>query len=344
MHHLIVETAPYAEVWNRAAAPHPVTYGLIEEVTAGDPSFLHGDILTEYDGLRLAAFAVAKRLRKDYLGCGRFRDDGYIPLLAVDPDYQGRGLGSRLLERAETFLRGEGATRVVLGGSFHHALAGIPDSLPWAREFFGRRGYEVGSKRVWDVQRDVRHLDVPSRVGEDLAAAGVEGRIVVTRFGTSADPEATAALLEFLHAEFPGRWCRDIAHSFCRPESAAHVMTLWQSGGGCGSGGGGRGSAIGVGGTGGGRVVGFAQIHLPETPGTLRWEGFDPDAAAIGPVGVAKDMQGRGLGLAVVALAADFLKRRGARRVVIDWTDLVDFYGRLGFEPWLSYVLAHKTL
>jgi hypothetical protein len=45
-----------------------------------------------------------------------------------------------------------------------------------------------------------------------------------------------------------------------------------------------------------------------------------------------------------VALAADQLRRVGARRGVIDWTDLLDFYGRLGFEPWLSYVPAHKTL
>ncbi len=322
MHHLIVEIAPLAEVWNRAAAPHPITYGLIREVTEADPSVRQGDVLAEFDGLRLVAFAVVKQVRKDYLGCERFRDVGYISLLAVDPDYQGRGIGSRLLARAEAHLRQSGATRIVLGGSFHHAVPGLPDSLPAAREFFARRGYELGAKRVWDVQRDVRQFEVPGRVGQDLAAAGVEGRVVATRFANSADPEATASLLEFLHAEFPGRWCRDVAHAFSRLDAPAHVMTFFQ----------------------GRQAVGFAQVHVPGTPGCLRWDGFDPDAAAIGPVGVARSLQGKGLGLAVVALAADFLKRKGARRVVIDWTDLVDFYGKLGFEPWLSYVLAHKTL
>lgn len=328
MHHRIVETPPLVEVWNRAAASHPVTCGLLEEITAADPSFREEDVLAEYDGGRLAAFAIAKRLRSEEPGCERFREIGYIPLLAVDPDYQGRGLGSRLLKRAEEYLRAEGATRVELGGSFHHALPGIPDSLPEALSFFARRGYEIGGKRVWDVQRDVRHFEVPDRVVRDLAAAGVTGQVVRSRFGTSEDPGATAALLEFLHAEFRGRWLRDVGHAFCRPESEAHVMTLVARGSG------GRSD----------RIVAFAQIHLPDTPGTRRWEGFDPDVAAIGPVGVAKSMRGKGLGMAVVALAAAFLEREGARRVVIDWTDLVDFYGRLGFEPWLGYVLAHKRL
>jgi len=263
-------------------------------------------------------------LRRSYLGCERFAQVGYISLLAVDPGYRGQGIGSRLLRRAEDHLAVDGARSIALGGSFHHAVAGVPEALPLARAFFERRGYQIDPRTVWDVQRDVRHFSIPERVGEDLVKSGISGRVVAAHYGVSAEPEATASLLEFLHAEFPGRWFRDVAHAFGRLDGTAQVMTLFD--------------------VGGSRAVGFTQIHPPGSPGALRWQAFDPDVAAIGPVGVARELKGKGLGLAVVALAADHLKRLGARRVVIDWTDLLDFYGKLGFEPWLSYVLARKTL
>jgi len=320
--HSTVGTGPLARLWNRAAAAHPLTHDLVSEVTRRDLSFREEDLLLAYEGGDLAGFAVAKRLRRPALGCERYRDVGYISLLAVAPGFQRRGIGRRLVARAEDYLRADGAARIVVGGSFHHALAGIPRGLPGAAEFFAGCGYDLDPRTVWDVARDVRHFEVPPRVGEDLAAARVEGRIVGTRWGSSFEPEDTAALLEFLAAEFPGRWFRDVGAALGRPDALALVVTLFS----------------------GLRAVAFAQIHLPGSPGSLRWQGFDPDVAAIGPVGVAKDWQGRGLGLAVVALAADHLKRTGARRVVIDWTDLVDFYGRLGFEPWLSYDLASRTL
>ncbi len=320
--HLTVDAGAIARLWNRAADAHPIHHDLIAEITSVDPSFHNGDVLAEFENEQLVGFAIAKRLRRMALGCERFGDIGYVPLLAVDPAYQRRGIGRRLLARAEAYLRVDGAARVVAGGSFHHAVAAVPQALGGAPEFFASCGYEIGDRTVWDLARDVRRFDVPARVGDDLAAARVEGRLVGTRWGSSLEPEDTAALLEFLAGEFPGRWYRDVGFAMSRTDTTALVVTLFS----------------------GLRAVGFAQVHLPGTPGTLRWQGFDPEIAAIGPVGVSRDLQGRGLGLAVVALAADHLRRVGARRVVIDWTDLLDFYGRLGFEPWLSYVPASKTL
>jgi GNAT superfamily N-acetyltransferase len=318
---LTVSTADLAAVWNRSAQAHPLTHELIDEMTACDPSFEPGDVLCEFQADRLAGFALAKRFRRPFLGCEKFQGTGWLALLAVHPDFQRRGLGRKLVGRAEAYLKVQGADRVVLGGSFHHALAGVPERSP-ARALFAACGYDVGPKVVWDVQRDVRSFAMPDRVGEDLAAAEVSGRMVVSRYGMSVDPEATAALFEFLHAEFPGRWTRDVAFALSRADSAGHVATLED----------------------GDRVVAFAQVHTSGSPGALRWHGFDPDVAAIGPVGVAERYKGKGLGLAIVALATEHLKRMGARRVVIDWTDLLEFYGRLGYEPWLSYHPGQKTL
>jgi predicted N-acetyltransferase YhbS len=92
-----------------------------------------------------------------------------------------------------------------------------------------------------------------------------------------------------------------------------------------------------------GAPQGFAQLHLPLSPGALRWAGFAPEVAALGPIGVGKAIRGRGLGLALLVRGLEFLRAAGAHETVIDWTDLLDFYGRCGFAPWRRYTLACRT-
>lgn len=57
----------------------------------------------------------------------------------------------------------------------------------------------------------------------------------------------------------------------------------------------------------------------------------------IGPLGIARSARSRGLGLALVAAGVDALRARGVERCLIDWTDLAEFYGRLGFRVAESY-------
>jgi GNAT superfamily N-acetyltransferase len=93
-----------------------------------------------------------------------------------------------------------------------------------------------------------------------------------------------------------------------------------------------------------GDVVGFALIHPPGSEGTWRWAGAAPGIAALGPIGLADSQRSRGLGMALLVRSLETFQAAGADETVIDWTDLLDFYGRCGFEPWLSYRLADKRL
>ncbi len=36
------------------------------------------------------------------------------------------------------------------------------------------------------------------------------------------------------------------------------------------------------------------------------------------------------------------MKNRGVQEMAIDWTDLVEFYEKLGFEVWKQYLQAEK--
>jgi N-acetylglutamate synthase len=65
--------------------------------------------------------------------CGHDGRRGHIYHLAVDPDYQGRGLGKRLLDECLEGLRRVGLERAIIM---------VANDNPRGREFWKRRGWE----------------------------------------------------------------------------------------------------------------------------------------------------------------------------------------------------------
>lgn len=303
------EMAPaLIQLWRDAAGDkHPLPAAMWEELTLCDPSFRPDDLLVAVEAGLPIGFALTKRFREPALGLEKMGDRGWIALMAVSPRHQRQGVGTALLAAAEAHLKADGAKTVSLGESFHHALPGIPDALPDALAFFTARGYQVFNE-VWDVRGDVAAAVAPQ------LPEGVTARPVAAREG--------GQLLHFLEQTFPGRWARDMAHLWLSGEPLPHVMGLFD----------------------GADLVGFAQLHPPGSRGALRWAGFDRGVAGLGPIGVSEAVRGRGLGLALLQAGLARLRELGAGPTVIDWTTLLDFYGRAGFRPWLHYRQARKEL
>lgn len=301
-------------VWHSASGErYPIMPALWEANTLGDPSFACEDMLVAVQDGRIAGFALPKRLRREAVTCERFRSVGYLALMAVLPCFQRQGIGTGLLAAAEARLKAEGAEKVVLGGSFHHFLPGVPN---WAESlaFFAARGYALG-KEVCDVRRDLGTGDPLPDVSGTLAA-----RPDVTVRPYRADE--VDSLMTFLRATFPGRWPRDVEHFLEHGGAVGQIMGLFVAG----------------------VPQGFAHLHPPGSPGALRWAGFDPQVSALGPIGVGKAVQGHGLGLALLVAGLAQLAAAGARATVIDWTDLLAFYGKCGFTPFRCYTLGEKGL
>ncbi|MDG0808650.1 GNAT family N-acetyltransferase [Cohnella rhizosphaerae] len=64
----------------------------------------------------------------------------------------------------------------------------------------------------------------------------------------------------------------------------------------------------------------------------------------IGPLGIDEACRGHRYGISIVQAAIHFLTARGVRRIVIDTTPYVDFYGKLGYEVWKTYAKYDKML
>ncbi|MCX7840762.1 MAG: GNAT family N-acetyltransferase, partial [Anaerolineae bacterium] len=64
----------------------------------------------------------------------------------------------------------------------------------------------------------------------------------------------------------------------------------------------------------------------------------------LGSIGVSRDARGKGYGSALLDAGLRYLRARGVRGCIIDWTNLVEWYGKFGFTPHRWYVVLVKNL
>jgi len=240
-------------------------------------------------------------------------EKGWIDAIAVAPVHQGRGIGTALMDWAEGWLAGRGCTRFQLGGSLRPFAPGLPSALATA-EFFRRRGYapRAHGPVVWDVARDLRTYRTPPFVPVTLSA-----QVRPARAGDDG------ALLAFLEREFGGRWFYE-AREFL---------------------------------AGGGRISDFVVLLTPAGVDGFCWLTLEDSARSLdrcfmarlprpwgqlGPIGISAAMRGGGYGAAVLDAGLRRLRDARIAGCVIDWTDLLHFYGKFGFATYRSYEMLAK--
>lgn len=255
----------------------------------------------------LVGFVLASALLNDPLTSSP--QVGWIDAIAIAPQFQGRGMGSGLLDWAEAWLYEQGCKRARLGGSLRPFVPGLPTEMG-NRAYFKSRGY-VEQRSVWDLARDLSNY-----------AARERPNPATLRPARSAD---TDSLLEFLRREFPGRWRYEF-EEFLRAQGDLtdyYVLITNQ------------------------RIDGFARLTLETSERPIErfyMYRLPHPWGQLGPIGVSKHLRGQGLGRALLDAALSYSQERGVRGCLIDWTDLVDFYGKHGFAPYREHSLLVKEL
>lgn len=277
------------DLWNRAFPPPFVMDERLwrQNVEQGPPC----EVLVETARGRPVGFAVVRR----------GPEGGWVEALGVDPEHRRRGIGSRLLRRAEGAIRTDRAAVpgwLRLGAGPAHFFPGLPHGLD--RGFFERRGFRAD----WEAH--------------DLLLAG-GSPAALPAVVRSCRPADVPALLEFLDGEFPGRWARDTRRRLDRETGPADVLLAVPDG----------------------VVAGFCHVYHADSavlgPSVFWREAMGTAWGGLGPVGVAAARRGTGLGRDLVAGAIAFLRSRGCRSIGVDWTGIPQFYRRFGFETWIRY-------
>ncbi len=320
-------TAPVIRPYEPAAAPHVVDlwwraigdrYPLREEVLRacleGNPNYRPGDAVVAWQDDRAIGFGYLGLLRESEPETAAQRNRGWLQAVVVDSARRRSGIGRRIVgELVEVAQRAE-ISSLACGSGFFYLWPGLPADLPDARLFAEALGLVIG-ERTWDLRGSVANLTADTAAGELVAREGM--RVV------AAGEADRQRLLGYIVREFGGEWWHDTRWFLERGGDPGDIVLLLDPGD---------------------AIVGFARLHTPLTRPIgppLFWTARRPPASGgLGPIGVSEALRGRGLGRALLALALARLRDASLSDVVIDCTNLLGFYGPLGFEPWIEYVNA----
>jgi GNAT superfamily N-acetyltransferase len=237
--------------------------------------------------------------------------EGWLDALVVEPGMQRRGVGRLLLGAAERWLVEQGCQAVQVGGGLRPFTPGAPETSG-ATAFFTRHGYQhLGVS--WDMAANLATYAPPAGMREAPCAV------------RPATPSHAGELLNFLRREFPGRWRYEAEMFLADGGRISDFMLLWSERG----------------------VDGCCLLTFPDSVRPL--ERFYPYQlpkpwGQLGSIGVSADRRGQGFGAALLDAGLRRLHNNGVNGCVIDWTTLLDFYGKFGFERYRAYAMLGRRL
>lgn len=311
------EALTVPDVWNLAWSqpnPYPLELSLWQERLASkhhDPSLLLGAVLDD----EVVGYAHGKRP----VSAWQPTNLAWVSSFAVRRRLQGRGIGTALVGELLRALSHGSPAEIHFGSDADHLLPGPPLEAPPPTWRLLRRVGASFSVCEQDLHLDLR-LELPP------APLPPGWRV------TEGDAEAALA---FVQSTFPGRWAEELSAYLSGGATVFTVERLTSADAKTSA----RAKGFCVAFQ-GGEVVTSPGLHWADA---LRREFPGGRAAGMGPLGTAPEVRGLGLGLALVRSAAQTLKERGVTDVIINWTTLGPFYGRLGARVWRTYQRARTS-
>jgi predicted N-acetyltransferase YhbS len=289
------------ELWNEF---HPDRYSIDQDLlrlnTVQSPVFDWGASSIWSEGGEVCGFVSVKKSAVS-LYPGPDQDMAHISAIV----YRDARIGVDMLADVKTTLRNRGINNLVFGQDSRHFFPGCPADSKALQSFLMVEGF-AAEGLASDLERDLAEYENPyaSVPGATMRCVGVDDQ---------------TALEEFMEREFPRRWAYDVAHKVRLEAPAACVFGLFF----------------------GEKLEGFALIQQSSAKipigGAVWRKSLGENWGALGPIGVSAHLRGKGAGGALLGAALKHLKTQGVRQCIIDWTNLLDFYGKFGFEVTREY-------
>jgi GNAT superfamily N-acetyltransferase len=302
--------AAVMQLWDRCLGQqYPVTERVFRQATYGRANYEPEDAVVAVDGDRVVGFAMIELLREG----AKVRDHAAVSAVLVDGDHRRKGLARRMLQPLEQSARDAGATYITAGAGKHRFWTGVPTDLAAAQAFFQSQGYQAESESV--------DLVVP--LGN--FAAGMKYQHRLAAIGAWVEPATwsqLAAVMAFEIREFPN-WAESMIRMIAAGDLGNVLVVRTKE-----------------------QIVGTIQTFTPQSrwrAANLIWESIHGEKmGGYGAVGIGEAFRGKGLGGAMCEAAALHVERSGATCAYIDWTNLEDFYGKVGAKTWRRFKTCIK--
>ena len=304
------------ELWNRRHPGFALKEGFVEQ-----------NLLSPFTGVRVELFAArnsgglsgmaALKWLSDSAGGGEEpggKKRGFISLFTAET-----GTGEKLLDSCLEFLQGLGVSEVGYGGDPQNFLPGLHAEFEeQGLAFWQEAGFQPGES-VYDLKKTYSGGGYPRRYD----FTDEQNHLKIVECGEELEDE----LLQFLEEEFPGRWHYEARNISRWPAGLSDYWLLLDQSFGAGA------SPV---------VLGFARVNRCDgfyRGPSVNWAADSglPEAG-VGPLGLARSARGRGLSLPFLDGVFEMLYNRGYREITVDWTDLVDFYRKFGFQVEREYI------
>ncbi len=227
-----------------------------------------------------------------------------IRLLCVAPQHQNQGVGKKLLERCEKEIKQAGFKQIILGGTDAPLFMGAVTTA----EDYANMQNPYFEKMDYHANGGCIEMEL-SLEQFDLSKINVPiPTDVEFRYYTEDDRQplydAVAAVREDWVSYFP---------------EARHVYVAYRSE----------------------QLISFAILDF-DCENLLSRQGNK--VGSIGCVGTVPSGRESGIGIALVALATDELKKHNCTDCFIHWTHLEKWYGKLGYCTFMRYWFGEKVV
>lgn len=304
------------DLWQRRWGQlFPLDQALWNQQTSGDPQHYRPDLSCVLYEAGLVGFIGVKTPPPIPAWPKQDPQSAWISYLLLEPGRE--ELGKKLLEHSLNQLEQLGYHKVAYGSDPWHFFPGLPLEDSPLEQLLLEAGFEAGGV-AQDFHRILGNYQVPTKAIADLEKSGFQ----ITPCGLEDVPR----LLSFLAETFPGRWYYETVRRLQSELEPSNLLLLKSQQ----------------------EVLGFCHLYPKHSrrigPGLYWLRAFSPNPGGLGPIGVSEKVRGMGLGMALLGYGVERLKDLGAEEIVIDWTTLADFYGKLGFGAWRGYKAYWKLL
>ena len=247
---------------------------------------------------------------------GLYENIGWITLFYVSKKFRNQGIGSNLLLLVENDLKELGVKTLFLGKDYQNFFPGLPIDLKEHLKWFEKRGFE-GLYQTHDL--------INNNLSAELLSRNFDTQKYQIKVCTKDDfPE----LLKFMKKNFPGKWTIELLDYIKNNGTGKEFVICINNEG---------------------RVCGFVKACSFKTPieligFSLTWRDRFDRLGGIGPLGVDSDCRKQNIAYNMIAFSVNYLRSLDCQSLIIDWTNLISFYRKFGFEVWKTYTYIEKKL